>query len=399
MGCRSPRRRSRQSGRLSTGSICRHQDTLICIFIGLFLVNLIWLNVALFDQNPMKQNPIELEVTVTDKEDGNGSVSEIMKRKLKTLPTPPWPQLDLRTATAISNGIIVGPPAPPNLTTLVSAYYQFESKHGVGQYETWFKRLLRTSDPLIIFLEPGSIWEHFVVERRSHAPTIVVPHPFSELVMSTSFTESFWEEQHAIDLEAKIHKGSGVYKIWNEKLIFIHAAMDLNPFNSPTFTWIDAGYFRNDGDSKEGEPVVRLDITQAGVPTSKVLLLHVRNDSLELTGKGRVATAGNSFTGTPEAFYDMYDKYYLTFWDWVVNKLFIGSDQFVMSETCYRYPSVCYPYFPGRFKNWFAMAALLGKSDFDISTKFSTKFPFGSAPGTKPPPFPSSPISTSDGWL
>ena len=227
----------------------------------------------------------------------------------------------------------------------------------------------------------------------------MVPHPFSELVMSTTFTESFWKEQHTIDLEAKVHRGTGVYKIWNEKLIFIHAAMDLNPFNSPTFTWIDAGYFRNDGDSKEGTPVVHLNITKAGVPTSKVLLLHVRNDSLEKTGKGRVATAGNSFIGTSEAFYDMYDKYYLTLWDWVVNKIFIGSDQHVMAETCYRYPSVCYPYFPGRFKSWFAMAALLRKGEFDVTKKLSTGFPFGSAPEAKPPPFPTTPIQTNDGWL
>ena len=68
----------------------------------------------------MKNNLTDLsDVSAPATEDVNiSSLSDIIKHKLKSLPTPPWPQLDLRTATAISNGIILGPPAPPNLTTL-----------------------------------------------------------------------------------------------------------------------------------------------------------------------------------------------------------------------------------------------------------------------------------------
>eukprot|EP00957_Ditylum_brightwellii_P050025 3792277-Ditylum_brightwellii.AAC.1 len=134
--------------------------------------------------------------------------------------------------------------------------------------------------------------------------------------MSTTFAESLWQEQHKVDLEAKVHKGTGVYKIWNEKLIFIHAAIQLNPFDSPTFTWMDAGYFRQKRRNPT-QPIVNLNITDAGVHPSKVLLLHVRGDGLDRTGKDRVAIAGNSFSGTPEAFLEFYDKYYITMWDWI----------------------------------------------------------------------------------
>ena len=80
-------------------------------------------------------------------------------------------------------------------------------------------RLFQTSDPMVIFVEPNSTWFDIACELRQHAPTLVVPMRFDELVMASTFTEEFWDYEHSIDLEAAIHKGSGVYKIWNEKLV------------------------------------------------------------------------------------------------------------------------------------------------------------------------------------
>ena len=56
-------------------------------------------------------------------------------------------------------------------------------------------------------------------QERQHAPTIIATIEFDNLVMSSTFTKEFWDYEHSIDLEAKIHKGSGVYKIWNEKMV------------------------------------------------------------------------------------------------------------------------------------------------------------------------------------
>jgi hypothetical protein len=162
----------------------------------------------------------------------SSSMVSKLKHRYDHLPLPPWPQLDHRTSLAILNGYMQG--FDPNgdhvspqdfhhsSNTIVTAYYEFESKHGVGNYEKWFSRILRTCEPMIIFVEPESRWFEFVKERRTHAPTIVAPLKFENLVMSTTLLPSFWDFMHGIDLEAKIHKGSGVYKIWNEKLVSLH---------------------------------------------------------------------------------------------------------------------------------------------------------------------------------
>jgi hypothetical protein len=40
-----------------------------------------------------------------------------------------------------------------------------------------------------------------------------------------------------------------LYVIWNEKLIMLHTAAMLNPFNTTQFVWVDIGYWRNPGES------------------------------------------------------------------------------------------------------------------------------------------------------
>jgi hypothetical protein len=83
--------------------------------------------------------------------------------------------------------------------------------------------LFQISDPIIVFLEPNSKWLDVVTDLRKDAnsPTIIAQMKFDDLIMSSTFTSEFWDYEHSIDTEAKVHKGSGVYKIWNEKLVNI----------------------------------------------------------------------------------------------------------------------------------------------------------------------------------
>lgn len=325
-------------------------------------------------------------------------LGDMMQKKLGMIGTPPWPQSDNRIARAIAEGAVLlnvsARPMETERVTIVSAFYEFtKSKHSAEEYEVRIKRLLRTNDPLIIFVDPADRWAKFVTTRRTHAPTIVAHLPFQDLVTSTTFTDSFWQEQLDADVGGASAKQRGydVYKIWNEKPILVHAVLEMNPFQSSVFAWMDAGYFKADHQSKEGEAIINLNITQAGVPPSKILILHIRNDSPDVTP--RVETAGNAWIGTAKALYDFYDKYYLVMWDWITTKRFVGIDQEIMTEVCYRYPSVCHPYFPGRFRQWRDMAVVLGKTDHNLS-KVSPHYHFGTPPERNPPAYPQGAVTT-----
>ena len=71
---------------------------------------------------------------------------------------------------------------------------------------------------MIIFVEPNSKWYNFAFERRQHAPTILIERKFSDMVMSTTFSDKFWLKVHEIDHESFRHN-IDLYKIWNEKLV------------------------------------------------------------------------------------------------------------------------------------------------------------------------------------
>jgi hypothetical protein len=139
------------------------------------------------------------------------------------------------------------------IATLVSAFYQMSSKHPVKMYEKTSSQLLATSDPMIIFCQPNTTWVDFFIERRKHAPTIVVPLSAKELRLVKHFPqETFWKAQYDIDPEAPTHHknvNTMLYVIWNEKLIMLHTAAMLNPFNTTQFVWVDIGYWRNPGES------------------------------------------------------------------------------------------------------------------------------------------------------
>ena len=148
--------------------------------------------------------------------------------------------------------------------------------------------------------------------------------------------------------------------------VFLHSSIQLNPFGTPGFAWMDAGYYRRPSDApRPSTPVVKVNLTDAGVSPSKVFVLHVRND--DLNSKARVNVGGNAWFGSAGAFLDLYPRYYTTFWDWIHNGKFIGSDQFVMTETCRRYQSSCHPYYPGRFRDWFALSGAVAGNRGDIS--------------------------------
>uniref|UniRef100_A0A7S3Q266 Uncharacterized protein n=1 Tax=Chaetoceros debilis TaxID=122233 RepID=A0A7S3Q266_9STRA len=301
-------------------------------------------------------------------------VPDRIKSRYASLPSPPWPQLDHRISKAVLNGDLIGfnpskPLAEMHKNTIVTAYYEFTSKHSPGEYERWFERILGASEPMIIFLEPGSRWVDFVAKKRTHAPTILAQISFGEGIMSTTFTKDFWDFMFSIDTEAKVHRGSNVYKVWNEKLIYMYAATMLNPFETPGFAWMDAGYFRQIT-PELGKPIIKVNITEDGIGENELVLLHVRDDPISAVA--RVNIAGNAFLGTSDSFLNFYPKYYETFWDWISIEKFIGSDQFVMTETCRRFRSHCHPFFPGSFRQWFAMWEMMqGKKDYvTVSKKY-----------------------------
>ena len=247
------------------------------------------------------------------------------------------------------------------IATIVTAFYELSrSKHPVSLYQTAMAKILDTADPMIIFCEPNTTWFDFFVEKRKHAPTIVVPLPAADLRLKRRFRqETFWEGQYEIDPEgSSFHRGVNtlLYIIWNEKLILLHSAAMLNPFNTTQFLWVDAGYFKMKSAAHlYRQSAVRINMTEMGVEDESALLCQMYEYNYvrdEVISGNRVLFGGNSIAGTYRGIPNLYSAYYDAFWTMSATGKFVGSDQKVMFRACHAYPRACHIHSPRRLRQW-----------------------------------------------
>ncbi|KAL7548631.1 hypothetical protein ACHAWF_011900 [Thalassiosira exigua] len=248
------------------------------------------------------------------------------------------------------------------IATIVTAFYEMSSKHPAKSYEKLSRQLLSTADPMIIFCEPKSRWCEFFAEERKHAPTLIVPLKADDLRLKQHFShEKFWKTQYIIDPEGTTHhKGVNtmLYVIWGEKLILLHSAAMLNPFNTTQFAWVDTGYWRNPAPHLYRQSAVRINITAEGVKDESTLLFQMIqynfNRDAVISGN-QVLVGGNSFIGTYNGVSNLYSAFYETFWIMSTTGQFVGSDQKVLYRTCHTYPSACHIHKPRKMKQWLKM--------------------------------------------
>ena len=178
---------------------------------------------------------------------------------------------------------------PKGMATIVTAYYDLQSKHPHQHYKGWIQNVIKATDPMIIFVEPSSDyfnWWPMIEKHRQHAPTLLVPLPFRNLTMHTVFSDEFWKTYiFPRDRTGCYMKGVDVYKIWNEKIIFMREVSRENPFDTEFFYWIDAGYYRKMHQSPIYSPIVRNNITDKGVEQHQVVYQMVNDfPTFEIAG-------------------------------------------------------------------------------------------------------------------
>lgn len=123
--------------------------------------------------------------------------------------------------------------------TVVSAYYELESKHSAEEYFQWTNNFLRLSCYRILFCDTHC--DRFKALRDERL--MVVEWPLADTEMA--FLEPMWNRQFALDPERAIHRSHWLYIVWAQKAWFVKRAQELNPFGSTHFIWMDAGAIRD----------------------------------------------------------------------------------------------------------------------------------------------------------
>lgn len=256
-------------------------------------------------------------------------------------------------------------PSPRERCTIVTCYYQSPSKHSLQEYDEWMTNFLTTvENEMVIFCDNVSYTKIAKLREPFKDMTQIYILPLEETYCGSPHYQTVWKKDWQRDIERSIHHPN-LYTIWNEKSMFVHRVMKLNPFQTEFFCWCDIGCFR----SKED-----LCLFQHGWP-SKSFLKNAKKDKMyflnitpfesrdfETYANGlsrsfeRVTRIGATiFLGHQSIFETWVETYYKYMDNYITHNYFAGKDQNIIA-TIY----VCHPELfelvkpkPGEGDPWF----------------------------------------------
>lgn len=242
--------------------------------------------------------------------------------------------------------------------TVVSAYYNIPSKFNNNQYIDWIVNFFNLNCSIIFFSDSETIEliKHKCSDILKCKNIIFINKPFHELYYWSDKFQKIWANHYELDHE-KYHSPE-LYAIWNEKPKFVLHAIDLNPFNSSKFLWVDAGCFRNNNLIKNYSKFPNA----SKIPDDKMLFLNIskfrRADykNRDFTKINRIgATIYGSGIETWKKWTNIYDKMVNTF---ISNNIFAGKDQSIINTIYLDNPELfllitTLPFANDESKGWF----------------------------------------------
>lgn len=114
--------------------------------------------------------------------------------------------------------------------TCVSGYWIIKNKHN-NNFNKWFENTLKINCPYIFFGNKESI--ELIKKYRNELPTYYIELNIEEFITYKYKDKMITDTVHCPSVELNL--------VWNEKIFMLKRALNINPFMSDYFCWIDAG--------------------------------------------------------------------------------------------------------------------------------------------------------------
>lgn len=221
------------------------------------------------------------------------------------------------------------------MATIVTAYFHLPyAKKPHSTYCVWMQNMLIIDNPMVIFCDKES--EPLIQSLRA-------AHMDKTQIVTLTFEEfhcikyiQYFESHYNMDTEQRVGHNIYLYMIWNEKPHFVKRAIDMNPFHTDKFLWVDIGCFRKPNEHYIHWP------NQERIPMDKVLLLSVNPfEPSELSCKSehelplfqfKDRIGGTIFGGGKELLLLWHTKYYSMLEHFITIHRFIGKDQSIINS-------------------------------------------------------------------
>ncbi|CAF4116459.1 unnamed protein product [Adineta steineri] len=256
-------------------------------------------------------------------------------------------------------------------TTVVTAYFPLsKSKHSKAEYQSWLENLLGfCQSPMIIYTsieyQPmlqqlrrnNSLRTHFIVEYNS---SLEMP-PVKKLV-------PIFEQQYLTDPERAYHSVE-LYAVWCAKSFILNRSVELNPFQTKYFLYMDAGAFRSSNYRFEQwpyEPSIHSILANNRLLLGMISPLSRQFCPLSYTvNKDPIQDdliEGTFIGGTSDVIHWWTSTYYETINNYISKNFFIGKDQYLMNAIALTYPhriNMMLSFRTSCGNEWFAFGPLL----------------------------------------
>ena len=133
--------------------------------------------------------------------------------------------------------------------TVVTGYFPLDkAKHSRSNYVLWLENLLSfCQSPMVIFTTADFHPTLYRLRRNGSLPTLFVLDYQSPLQMPPiEVLVSTYKLQHKTDPERAYHSVD-LYGVWAAKSFMLNRSVELNPFRTKYFLYVDAGAFRSSG--------------------------------------------------------------------------------------------------------------------------------------------------------
>jgi len=195
--------------------------------------------------------------------------------------------------------------------------------------------MLVNNNPMVIFCDNHSVAMIKELRPRSDNTQIIVLS-FEDFYCYKYINE--FTRHLNIDPEKGIGHSVPLYMIWNEKSHFLKRAIELNPFSTDYFLWVDIGCFRVPNTEYLNWPNPERIVA---LPKNKVLLLSVvpfTQEELSTSALENLPSflytnriGATIFGGDKAALLTWHEKYYAMLEYFISVNWFIGKDQTIMN--------------------------------------------------------------------
>lgn len=229
--------------------------------------------------------------------------------------------------------------------TVVTAYFNVPSKKSDSTYKTYIRKFFRIKACIVVFTDEPSIFAPYY-SSGLRIQTIDLKETAHQILL---WNDEYWNYQYKMDPEKNMHQGFKLYWIWALKTYFVQTSVDINPFMSQYYMWLDIGIFRSsnyyDLDISRVYPPqpFKLNSVYYGQPHSFYA------DDLKLNEAGKCMTdfrfkdrlAGGLFIVHRSFAHAWNSKYLAMMNEYRARDWFAGKDQSLLATMCIEQPLDC----------------------------------------------------------